>query len=82
MILLDTNILSELMRPAPEAAVEQWLAAQPDASVFISAITEAELRYGAALLPNGKRRLALTAEIEGMLEADLACAAERNRKVA
>ncbi len=70
MILLDTNILSELMRPAPEAAVEQWLAAQPDASVFISAITEAELRYGAALLPSGKRRLALTAEIEGMLEAD------------
>ena len=70
MILLDTNILSELMRPAPEAAVEQWLAAQPDASVFISAITEAELRYGAALLPSVKRRLALTAEIEGMLEAD------------
>ena len=70
MILLDTNILSELMRPAPEAAVEQWLAAQPDASVFISAITEAELRYGAALLPSGKRRLALTAEIKGMLEAD------------
>ncbi len=44
MIVLDTNILSELMRPAPEAAVEQWLADQPEASVFISAITEAELR--------------------------------------
>ena len=70
MILLDTNILSELMRPAPDPAVEQWLAAQPDASVFISAITEAELRYGAALLPSGKRRTALTAEIEGMLEED------------
>lgn len=68
MILLDTNILSELMRPAPEPAVEQWLAAQPDASVFISAITEAELRYGAALLPTGKRRTALVAEIEAMLE--------------
>lgn len=70
MILLDTNILSELMRPTPEAAVEQWLAAQPDASVFICAITEAELRYGAALLPTGKRRSALTSEIEGMLEED------------
>ncbi len=44
MILLDTNILSELMRAAPNPAVEHWLAAQPDASVFISAITEAELR--------------------------------------
>jgi hypothetical protein len=42
MILLDTNILSELMRPAPEAVVERWLADQPAASVFISAITEAE----------------------------------------
>ena len=70
MILLDTNILSELMRPVPDPAVERWFAAQPDASLFISAITEAELRYGAALLPGGKRRSALTAEIDGMLEED------------
>ncbi len=70
MILLDTNILSELMRPAPEPAVEQWLDAQPTASVFICTITEAELRYGAALLPTGKRRTALTSEIEAMLEGD------------
>lgn len=70
MILLDTNVLSELMRSTPESRVEQWLAAQPDASVFITAITEAELRYGAALLPSGKRRTALVAEIDGMLEED------------
>jgi predicted nucleic acid-binding protein len=70
MILLDTNILSELMRPAPEAAVEQWLADQPAASVFISAITEAELRYGLALMPPGKRRSALAVEIENMLGED------------
>jgi len=70
MILLDTNILSELMRPTPEAAVEQWLADQPPASVFISAITEAELRYGLALLPSGKRRSALAVEIEDMLGED------------
>jgi predicted nucleic acid-binding protein len=70
MILLDTNILSELMRPAPEKRVEQWLAEQPDASVFISAITEAELRYGVALLPSGKRRSALAAVIEDMLGED------------
>jgi predicted nucleic acid-binding protein len=70
MILLDTNILSELMRPAPEKRVEQWLAGQPDTSVFISAITEAELRYGVALLPIGKRRSALTTMIEEMLDED------------
>lgn len=67
MILLDTNVLSELMRPAPDLGVERWLAGQPDASVFISAITEAELRYGAAVLPSGKRRSVLVTEIEGML---------------
>jgi predicted nucleic acid-binding protein len=70
MILLDTNILSELMRAVPEAAVEQWLADQPAASVFISAITEAELRYGLALMPPGKRRSALAVEIENMLGED------------
>jgi predicted nucleic acid-binding protein len=70
MILLDTNILSELMRPTPEAAVEQWLAGQPAASIFISAITEAELRYGLALMPSGKRRSALAVEIENMLGED------------
>jgi predicted nucleic acid-binding protein len=70
MILLDTNILSELMRPVPEVAVERWLADQPAASVFISAITEAELRYGLALLPNGKRRSSLTAVMQDMLTED------------
>ncbi len=70
MILLDTNILSELMRPAPEPAVEQWLADQPEASVFISAITEAELRYGAKIMPKGKRPAALATEIESMIRAD------------
>ncbi len=70
MILLDTNILSELMRSTPEKGVETWLDDQSDASVFISAITEAELRYGVALLPAGKRRSALTAVIEDMLRQD------------
>lgn len=68
MILLDTNVLSELMRVNSDPHVEQWLGSQPDASIFTSAITEAELRCGAALLPSGKHRAALTAEIEGMLE--------------
>jgi predicted nucleic acid-binding protein len=70
MIVLDTNVLSELMRPVPEADVERWLADQPAASVFISAVTEAELRYGIALLPNGRRRSTLTAVLQDMLAED------------
>jgi predicted nucleic acid-binding protein len=50
--------------------VERWLAEKPAASVFISAITEAELRYGIALLPNGNRRSALTAVLQDMLAED------------
>lgn len=70
MILLDTNILSELMRPAPSPAVMSWLAAQPAASLFISAVTEAELRYGVLLLPEGRRRADLIAALEAMLTED------------
>ncbi|GAB0114312.1 PIN domain-containing protein [Acidisoma sp. C75] len=70
MILLDTKILSELMRPIPEPAVETWVGAQPASSMFISAITEAELRYGLALLPKGLRRGRLLAQLEAMLAED------------
>ena len=70
MILLDSNILSEVIRPSPEPVVLDWLAAQPTTSVFISAITEAELRTGVAFLPEGKRRAVLAAEIAAMLEVD------------
>jgi len=44
--VLDTNVVSELMRPAPPAAVETWVSGQPAAGMFLSALTEAELRYG------------------------------------
>jgi predicted nucleic acid-binding protein len=67
MILLDTNVVSEIIRPTPEPAVEAWLATQPEASVFICATTEAELRYGVALLPAGRRRSILAADVERML---------------
>jgi predicted nucleic acid-binding protein len=56
VILLDTNVLSELMKPAPEPAVMQWLDAQLDSQVFLSAVTKAEIELGIALLPNGKRK--------------------------
>jgi hypothetical protein len=56
VILLDTNVLSELMKPAPELMVVQWLDAQLDSEVFLPAITKAEIELGIALLPNGKRK--------------------------
>ena len=56
MILLDTNVISEFTRPKPNLAVTTWLAKQTYSEVFLSAITEAELRYGVAILPMGKRR--------------------------
>lgn len=70
MILLDTNVISELMKPAPSPVVEAWLGAQPIAGLFTTTITEAELRYGIALLPAGKRRKNLAAAVEAMLLED------------
>ena len=56
MILLDTNVVSELMKAAPEPAVMVGINAIPGATVFLSAITQAEILYGVALVPEGKRR--------------------------
>lgn len=70
MIILDTNVLSELLRPAPAGQVERWLAAQDGTKVYFTTVGEAELRLGVAMLPAGKRRAALTTAIEGLLEED------------
>ncbi len=72
MILLDTNIVSELMRLAPSAKVTTWLAGQPAPRLFLSAVTEAELRYGVAVLPAGRRRDDLHSAVEAMLAIDFA----------
>ncbi len=72
MVLLDTNVVSELMRPNPAPRVEAWLARRIAASVFISVISEAEIRYGAAILPAGKRRDTLITAIEDMFRRDFA----------
>jgi len=72
MILLDTNVISELTRPVPALAVERWLAVQPPATVFLSTITEAELLYGLALMAPGRRRVALAAVTDAMLREDFA----------
>lgn len=67
MILLDTNVVSELMRPRPSPAVTAWIAAQSAANVYLSVITEAELCFGAAILPPGRRREMLGLAIEKLL---------------
>ena len=72
MIVLDTNVLSELIKPAPEAQVLDWVADQPMASVFTTAITQAEILYGLALLPDGRRKAALEKAVVGMFEEDFA----------
>ena len=68
MILLDTNVLSELMKPAPELAVIQWLDAQLDSQVFLPAITKAEIELGIALLPHGKRKDTFTRMAEALFD--------------
>ena len=69
-VLLDTNVVSELLRPSPDPAVERWVAGRPAAELYFSAIGEAELRYGAALLPAGRRRDALAHAIDAILRED------------
>jgi toxin FitB len=64
VILLDTNVVSEPLRPGPDARVIQWTDAQALETLFLSAITVAELRAGVALLPAGKRRTALQKSLE------------------
>lgn len=64
MILLDTNVLSEPLRPAPELREIEWIDAQAMETLFLSAITVAELRAGVALLPVGKRRAGLHEKLE------------------
>lgn len=70
MIVLDTNVLSEAMRPTPATQVQAWLAAQPPGHLYVTAIAEAELLYGAALLPAGRRRQGLEQAIQRMFAED------------
>lgn len=71
MIVLDTNVLSALMRTTPEPPVVAWLDRQPAESVWITSITVFEARRGLALLPQGRRRRALETAFARLLEEDL-----------
>jgi toxin FitB len=72
MIILDTNVLSELMRPRPSPTVVVWVAKRPAVEVFTTSITEAEILYGIELLAKSKRREQLLAAADAMFTEDLA----------
>jgi predicted nucleic acid-binding protein len=68
MIVLDTNVISALMQKEPEKPVVKWLDAQPTASVWITAITVMEIRFGLQTMPKGRRQEALIGAFEMMLK--------------
>jgi toxin FitB len=72
MIILDTNVLSETLRPTPSARVLEWMRCEPTSALFTTAITESELLYGIALLPEGRRRQSLELVVEQIFAEDLA----------
>jgi predicted nucleic acid-binding protein len=67
MIILDTNVLSALMRQSADKMVVEWLDKQPRTSIWTSSITILEIRYGLQILPTGKRRSALIQTFEKVL---------------
>ncbi|WP_440997850.1 type II toxin-antitoxin system VapC family toxin [Arhodomonas sp. SL1] len=72
MIVLDTNVLSEVLRPVPEHQVVDWLERQPRRSLFTTTVTRGELFYGVRLLPEGQRRHRLMEALEAILDEDFA----------
>ena len=66
MIILDTNVLSELIKPAPDPNVVHWIGQKPVASLFTSTITQAEIFYGVDLMPESDRKKLLQATVTKM----------------
>ena len=71
MIILDTDVLSDLMRDRPDHAVEQWLDHQPRTSIWTTSVTIMEIRFGLAVMPLGRRRAGLQREFEATLNETL-----------
>ncbi len=72
MLVIDTNVASELMRPVPTPSVAAWIAERDAAEMYLTAVSEAELRFGVAILPAGKRRDALDAAMRRWLDLGFA----------
>lgn len=71
MIILDTNVVSEVMRAEPNEAVVRWFDRQPASSVWVTTITIYEIEFGLRLLPKGKRRTSLEKNFREMIAEDL-----------
>ena len=90
MIILDTNVVSEVMRSAPSPAVMAWMDAQPAETMYLTTVTVAELGFGMALLPKGRRKALLEEISRGLLELfegrvlsfDVAAASEYGQRAA
>jgi len=67
VILLDTNVLSEAMKPEPHVGLRDWLDAQAAETLFVSSVTVAEISFGIAALPEGRRGSALAAAFDSAL---------------
>lgn len=72
MIVLDTSVVSELMRAEPAKAVVEWVGRQPPLGLFTTAVTEAEILLGVRLLARGKRRDRIEAAVRAMFGEDFA----------
>jgi toxin FitB len=72
MIVLDTNVISELMRPDPHPGVLAWVSTQPRAALYTTSVNRAEILFGIAALPEGRRGSALAESAALMFDEDLA----------
>ena len=70
MIILDTNVVSELMKPEPDELAARWVSQQAPASLYTTSITQAEVLFGIQRLSAGKRRSGLEAAADAMFEED------------
>lgn len=70
--LLDTNVLSELLRPQPDEGVCRWLNAQDEQQLYVCSVTQAEMLLGVALMPDGRRKAVLQTQVELLFNQDFA----------
>jgi predicted nucleic acid-binding protein len=72
VIVLDTNVISELMRSRPDPNVVAWIGSQPRGTLYTTGINEAEIFYGISAMPEGRRRNGLTAGAEALFAEEFA----------
>jgi hypothetical protein len=72
VIILDTNVISEVLKPEPDAGVRAWITGQAPASLFTTTVSQAEMLYGLAMLPAGRRREALRTAIDAAFDVEFA----------